>query len=411
MRKSKLYAALLSVVIAFGLWYYVITTVSPDSESTIYNIPVVMDGESVLNQQRGLMITSKSTNTVSLKLSGTRADLNKVNAGNITVKVDLSKIYEPGEQELYYTPTYPGDVASNAFVVEYRSPVYVTVEKRTDKYVPVEIKWTGTRSEDYLYDTENAVLDNPTINVIGPASVADPIERAIIEVDLTDRVESLSESFRYTLVDADGNPVDAEQITTNVAEVRLDMSIQRVKEVKLLAEVIYGGGATEQNTTVEVTPGTIRVSGSDAVLEELGDSITLCTINLGEIDKVSDLSPYPISLREGVTNLSGVNEATVNISFTGLSTREFVIEDIQSVNVPEGMKAEIINVKLTVKVRGPAGEIARLTAKDISVTVDFANAEVGTSTYKATIAFTDDFQNVGAVGLHTVSATIQNKGG
>ena len=94
-----------------------------------------------------------------------------------------------------------------------------------------------------------------------------------------------------------------------------------------------------------------------------------------------------------------------------MSTREFVIEDIQSVNVPEGMKAEIINVKLTVKVRGPAGEIARLTAKDISVTVDFANAEVGTSSYKATIAFTDDFQNVGAVGLHTVSATIQNKGG
>lgn len=403
--KNKLYSVLLSAIIAFGLWYYVITTVSPGSEATIYNIPVVMEGESVLTDN-GLMITSKSTSTVSLRLSGTRTDLNKVNNGNITVKVDLSTIYEPGEQiELFYTPTYPGDVASNAFVEEYKSPVYVTVEKRVDKNVPVEIQWTGTRSEGYLYDTEMVVLDNPTINVIGPASAADPIDHAVIEVDLTDRVESMSESFRYTLVDAEGNPVDAEQITTNVAEVRLDMSIQRVKEIQLLANVIYGGGASEQTATVTVEPSSIRVSGSDAVLEELGDTITLCTINLAEMDSAREL-PYPISLREGVTNLSGVTEATVSITFNGLTTREFVVENIQSQNVPEGMEVEIINAKLVVKVRGPSADMARLTAEDIAVTVDFTNAEIGTSTYRASIAFTEEFLNVGALGPHTVSATV-----
>lgn len=407
MKKNKLYSLLLSVIIAFGLWYYVITTVSPDSEAPIYNIPVVMDGESVLNE-RGLMITSKSTSTVSLRLSGTRADLNKVNSGNITVKVDLSTIYEPGEQiELFYTPTYPGDVPSNAFVEEYKSPVYVTVEKRTDKNVPVEIHWTGTRSEGYLYDTESAILDNPTINVIGPASVADQIDHAVIEVDLTDREESFSENFRYTLVDAEDNPVDAEQITTNTAEVRLDMSIQRIKEVQLLAEVIYGGGATAKTATVTVEPSSIRLSGSDAVLAEQGDSITLCTVNLADIDTSTRLI-YTISLREGITNQSGVTEAKVIIEFNGLTTREFIVEDIQSLNVPEGMEAEIINERMTVKVRGPSADMAQLTAEDISVTVDFADAAVGTATYKAVITFADAFRNVGALGPHTVSATVQS---
>ena len=52
------------------------------------------------------------------------------------------------------------------------------------------------------------MLDYPTVTVVGPASVADQIEKAVIEVDLTERRESISESFRYTLCDAEGNPVD-----------------------------------------------------------------------------------------------------------------------------------------------------------------------------------------------------------
>ncbi len=119
----------------------------------------------------------------------------------------------------------------------------------------------GTRSEDYLYDTENVQLDYSTVNVIGPASVADKIRQAVIEVDLTDQVESISESYRYTLCDEEGNPVDAAEITTDVEEIHLDMKIQRIKELKLVAQVTYGGGATEENTTITVNPASIRVTG------------------------------------------------------------------------------------------------------------------------------------------------------
>lgn len=412
MRKSKLYSLLLSVIVAFGLRAYVVTNVSTEDDITFNNIQVDMVGESVLNEQN-LMITGVSSQTVSLHLSGSRSDLNKVNSDNITIKIDLAQIKGPGENiELNYNISFPGDVPSNAFIVESRSPasIFVDVDYRRTKDIPVQVKWTGTRSEDYIYDTENAVLDYPMITVVGPAAVADLIDHAEIEVDLTERLESLSESYRYTLCDAEGNPVDAEQITTSVEEVRLDLKIQRIKEVQLLAEVVYGGGATEQTATVTVEPSTIRLSGSDAVLAELGDTITLCTVNLSEIDKATDQT-YTISLPEGVTNQTGVTEATVSIRFNGLTTREFTIEDIQSLNVPEGMTADIINAMLTVKVRGPSAEIALLEAEDISVTVDFANAEAGTATYKATIVINESFPNVGAVGPHSVSATVQSAEG
>ena len=89
--KSKFLSFLLSLAIAFVLWFYVITVVSPGSEEWINDIPVVFEGETVLTEDRGMMITSDSGDVlVDLRLSGNRTDLAKVNRGNITLKVDLS---------------------------------------------------------------------------------------------------------------------------------------------------------------------------------------------------------------------------------------------------------------------------------------------------------------------------------
>ena len=405
--KNRFASVFLSLAIAFGLWLYVITYVSPNSEETYYNIPVVLEGESVLNE-RGLMCTSTSSSTVSLQLAGARSDLIKVNQGNITVKANLSAITEPGQKiDLRYTVSYPGDVSQNAFEVLSQSDFYVDVEYRRVKDVPVTVQYVGSRSEDYLYDTENVTLDYSAVNIIGPASVADQIQQAVIEVDLTDQVESISESYRYTLCDADGNPVDAAEITTDVEEIHLDMRIQRIKELPLIAEVSYGGGATEENTTVTVSPASIRVTGSDAALAELGDSFTIAEIDLRTVERSQNML-YTISLPEGITNQTGVSEVTVSIQFSGLSTREYTVANFQAINVPEGMAAEIINANLTVKVRGPVGLISSLTGDDITVVVDFANAVVGTATYKASITFGEEFSSVGAVmGPYSVSATVK----
>lgn len=413
MKKSKLYSVVLSVVIAFCLWLFVINNVSQEDNMTFYNIPVVMEGESALNE-RNLMITAVSSNTVSLNLSGTRNNLNKLNSSNITVRVKLSEIYEPGERiGLSYDISYPGDVPEGAFVVENKSPssIYVNVDYRRNKEIPVQVKYTGTRSENYIYDTENGILDNTAVTVVGPAEVADQIEYAVVEVDLTDRVESVSEDFRYTLCNAEGEPVDAEQITTNVEMVHLDMKIQRIKVVTLTADIRHGGGTNDQNTTVTFEPSSIRVSGSDAVLAEIGDTYSVGTINLAELERSKNELVYPINLPEEVTNQTGVTEVTVTVQFTGLKTKEFTIDNIQSINVPEGMEAEIINANLTVKVRGPAEQIDGLTEDDITAVVDFSNAEVGTETYKAVINFSGEFPDVGAMKASSVSATVQVSGG
>ena len=407
MMKSKFTSIVLSVVIAFGLWLYVVTNVSQEAEYTIYNIPIVMEGETLLNE-KNLMITDISADNVDLTLSGSRSDLAKVNSSNMILKANLGDISEPQEKKaLNYTPVYPSNVPSNALTIENRNPAYifVTVEARRTKPVPVEIQWEGSTPEGYMSDRENRVLDYTDVTVVGPASVADLIEKAVITVDLSEQKESISQDYRYTLCDAEGNPVDAKLITTNVETVHLDVKIQKVKEVDLVVDLTYGGGATEQNTTVTVVPHSIRLSGGEGVLTELGDSITLGKIDLGSIEKSQTIT-LPITLPEGVTNLSNITEAQVSIQFTGLATKEIVVENIVAENIPEGLEADIIEEKLTVILRGPVIDLAKINSENLFVRADLTGAVEGTSTFKAIISIPEEFPLVGALKTYSVTANI-----
>ena len=310
----------------------------------------------------------------------------------------------------YSTPSFPGDVASNAFVIESKEPdsINVTVVRRVSKTVPVEVVWTGTPAEGFMIDKENRTLDYSEVTVTGPESVVDTIAKATITADLEGRRESLSESYHYTLCDENGDPVDAKLITTDVEEVRLDVTIRRVKDLRLTYALTEGGGATAQNTTITLSNDTIRVSGSEAALDLLGDTLSIGSINLAEINRNSILN-FPISLPEGVNNLTGITEVTAEIQFNGLSIRDLTVEDLEPVNVPEGLKVELITEKLTVTLRGPFAQVANITPEDIHVTVDFTGAEPGTSTFKATVVYGDGFEQVGTLKTESVSAKIDKK--
>ena len=407
MRKSKLVSFLLSFAIAFGLWLYVVTNVSVESETTFHDIPVQFEGETAL-EERDLMITSGTHTTIDLRLQGARVNLTKLSSQNITIKVDLSRIYDPGTHEVEYDIIYPGDVPSNAFIEQSKKPdtITLTVEQWDSKEVPVHVIYDGFVPEDYLDDRDNAMLDHTSIGISGPASVVELIDRAEIYVDMQDRTESISQTFQYTLCDVDGNPVDAALITAETAQVRLDLTIQRFKELPVTYTLAEGGGATDSYVNITLDTPTIRVSGSSSRLEELTE-INLGTIHLAQIAEDTVLT-YPVKLPEGVINLTGVDEVNVTVEFSGLKTREFIVDNIRVVGVPAGMTYELVTKQLTVTVRGPRGMISQMTADDLQVTADISGKTPGTLIVNAVVSTTDPAYNgVGALGTISVSVKLQ----
>lgn len=411
--KSKVLTALLAIGVALVLWFYVVTVVSPNSDNRYSNIPVTLQGLVVL-QERGLMITTDELPTAELHLEGNRTDLNKLNSNNISIGVDVSGIGAPGIYELKLgNPSFPSDVPNTAITVLNKSPgtIRIQVENRITKPVPVDIVYNDTNfdSENYMADKENRILSDEAITVSGPESVVSKIALARIEVDLSGRVESIIDgNYPYTLCDEKGEPVDVEKVTTDAEDISLTLKIVRVKEVPLVfKEIIYSGGATEENTTVTIDPQTqvILVSGSDALLAGL-EKIELDTIDLSLIPEDTELT-LPIVMPEGITNETGIQEVKVAVKFSKLVTKTLVINDIKTVNVPEGLKVTPAAKRLEILVRGPQALVDKLTAEQVTVQLDCANVQQGNVSLKA--AITVNVQGVGAVGVYNVTATVDEK--
>jgi len=199
--------------------------------------------------------------------------------------------------------------------------------------------------------------------------------------------------------------VDAKLITTNAEAVNLTLKVHRVKEIDLKLEIIGGGGATEENTTIKAEPAKIQISGSDKQLADLNE-LVLGTINLGELSHDTELT-FPITLPDGVENQTGLVEAKVTVKFPDLATKTVQVTNISAVNVPAGMRVELFHKALEVTVRGPKALVEKISGKDLKVSVDFTGAQTGTSTVKAEIILPDAYKEVGPVGSYSVSAKVE----
>ncbi len=401
--KNKILAALLSVAVAFGLWLYVITVVDPESEKTYYDIPVVLQNKEIL-AERGLMVVS-DTPTVTLVLKGNRTTLNDLNEANINVITNVANIENPGTHRLTYDIAYPGNVSGNEISVQSSSTDSITlqVENKISKIIPVVID-DGNTSVPQGFIASAPQLDKTNIEISGPEPVMNEITQAVIRVDLSNQTKSLIGEYQYSLCDAAGQPVDAEKVSTNTQKINLMIKIERLKDIALNLNVIYGGGATESNTIVNVSQTTIQVSGSDTLLEKM-DSLELGTVNLAEIAEDTVLT-FPVTLPEGVTNQTGVEQVTVEIKFNKLVKKEFKVSSITPVNVPAGMNVQLVTKSLRVTMRGPEKLIKQLKESDIAVTVDFTDAQAGAVTINGTVTVDSAFVGVGAVGVYPITATV-----
>lgn len=402
--KSKFLTILMSAAIAFGMWLFVITVEQPESEKTYYDIPVVLQNEDIL-AERGLMIVSERP-TVTLHLSSTRTNLNQLNESNINVIANVNSIVTAGTHELPYSVSYPGNVPSGSVARQSSRPDMVTlkVENKITKQVPVVPVYSGSVAEGLVADKGNVVLDNAFIEVSGPESVLEQITKAMIFVDLEGKTQTIVEECTYTLCNEADEPVDSQWVTTNVEVVNLTLTIRQVKEVKLTVNVVAGGGATEATSNIKIEPATIRISGSEALLEGL-DEVNLGTIHLGEIAEDKTMS-MTITLPEGITNETGITEAVVDVKFPNLKTTTLSLARIEMINIPEGMEAELVTKILEVKFRGPASLIDSLVAESVTVVVDLEGAELGTDKYVAQMNVGNAVGGVGALGTYTVMVTL-----
>lgn len=406
--KRKILTAALSFLIAFGMWLYVITVVSPGYETTIRNVEVTCEGDDAL-ATRKLMRDGKIDTTINLRLEGKRSDLVKLNRENVKVVVDVSNIFDANTHKLTYTVIYPGDVSQSEITVLSREPaeVYVKVVDRESAPVPVKEPILhgnpGPNNDgDYVERMDLAEYDT-SIEVSGPKVLVDKIDHAKFSVDIQGKTQVVSGEYEYTLYDAEGNVLSKDGLTLP-AKISATIPIHKVAEVPIKARVTEGGGATEENVRVFYydengqEKNTIWVSGEDNMIRHLEaiwleDTVDLSRLTSGYTQTV------PLKMPEGIYLVSDVQEVTVSVDFAGLVTKVFENVPITIENKPDGTTAALLSgSRVTVTLRGTPEQIGRIQESNLQVTVDLTNALVGKVSRTLSFAISGNFDKLGVVG-------------
>lgn len=405
MKKNKIISILLSLVIAVCLWIYVVSTVTPDDNQWIYNIPVTFVNEDGLFSDRNLTLAGGRDTTVSLRFNGSRQDLLKLNNTNVIITVDLSQVTGPGTWNLSYDFELPETVTSSGISVVGRSKtsVEVKVDKLSAKEIVVEAVFEGDVASGYV--SEPIKLEYETIEIRGPKELVDSVDYAQVVLKRTNLSKSVSEVLDYTLMDAEDEPVESDEIKCSVDQIGVEMPVLMVKDVALTVTLIAGGGATEDHAVCTVEPSTISVKGDPTELEAL-NSINVGTIDLASVQKTESKN-FDIVIPNGMTNLTGETAAKVTVELKNLKTRTFQVTNIECTNKPAEYSVTLGTSFLQVQIRGLAEEVNEMAASNIRAVADLSAISSATGSYLVPVEiYVDGFADVGAMGTYSVLVTI-----
>ncbi len=392
---------LLSVLLAVVLWFFICEYFDPDTTTWASDINISVNYEGSVPQKENLGIMTVVDQKVDVCVSGSRDTIALMNRQKITATLDLSNVTQSGEYDL---PVLIDLGNQNLTKVE-QSIDTVKVRFDTNKVsnVKVNVKVEGKVPEGLI--REDPIMLNNYIVVTGPTSIVDTIVSAEVEIKQDSFVQTGNFKCDYVFVDKNGAIVEKTFLLIDDNMKTLDITVPVVKEkvVPLTVEIINSSGGSDSSfCTAVVLPKEIKISGSAETLDSY-NAISLGTIDVAEKNDDFETS-MAVVLPNGVKNVDGIEDAKVSIQFNDVQTRTFEVGNINLQNVPKGIKAKVSEKKLSIKVRGIAEDIGKLNAKDISLVVDYAQADAakGTKRMNAVVVFPKDLK-VGAVGKYQLT--------
>lgn len=410
MKDSKLITFIIALVAAVCLWIFVVTVVNPDGDTTISDIPVVFSGEEVLQEDQNLIIADGRETTVSVHFSGKNTALKKLlqARSEILAVVDVTRVRSAKEYSLSYDITLPSSVSESEITISDRNPTRVgfTVERFITRQIPVRGDFSGLEvAEGYMLDSTS--FDFDTVTVKGPESRVSAIETALVKVTRAALDRSFVENVPYTLVDAEGNAVSMDGLTTDVDTLELSASVVMYKEVPLDVTFISGGGATESDVTYEITPKSVTLSGDATILDSV-NKIVLGNIDLAMTPNSKDYL-LDILLPDDVKNVSGEEDAVVSVRIKNRETAVVRATNITFINTDERLDYSSMTQLIQVTVRAGASEIGKISTNNLRVVADMADyTQTGKVNVPVTI-YVDGYADAGVVGEYSVVVSIENK--
>ena len=386
-RARSIIVKILCVLGALFTWLYVMSNDSPNYDRTFNSVPVSIVGASDLENNTGMTIMSGQGHVVDVTVTGIKSDVVNLGVEDIVAYVDVSSLKKADKYGLNVKVDLPKGSATVTSV----SPnnVTVSVDKTSSVSVRVVPKLTTYNlSMDYVLGT--LVPENETITVSGPITVLDTIDRAEVSVgDLGQLTGTVTASGLISLCDSAGNKISNQFIKLSQESMKVTVPVYEYKDIPVSVSYKYGY-YNEKNSTVTISPETIRIKGDVETLKSIDNYII-------EVDekKITDdrTITEAVSLPAGIENVNMIESVEVKIIHKNTKTRRVVLSNFK-INNPNGIDCELVNETLTVEFRGPAEQLALLNDETVILVADAENILKTPGTVTVPVIVRIDFESI-----------------
>lgn len=376
MKKHDILLRLLSLVLAFVLWAFVMNEDNPERKPWFDEIPVTVSGESKLLEEHGLSIIEMSADTVSVRLRGPNNEVtDKSLKQRITAAIDVSKLDKAGEYDL---PVVPAVNRSGIDTLGTNpATIRVRVDKVTTRTVPVRVEVVGTPADACRAGTPVPITTEVTIE--GPEADLMEVAYAYTTINADGKEATFTADCQLTLYNDAGAPITGTQVSSQTQTVKVRLPIYPIETIPLTVTLKDGGTVKADKATVRIEPESIKVIGDQKTIAEMKE------LNLGEIDLGSVKTDAPIEMEIQLPDKVRLDEgqpstAKVTVSVDGVSTRKVQVTRFVPTDTAADQTAFAVSVStqhVEIELRGSENALAEVDANSFSIGLTFDSASLG----------------------------------
>ena len=256
IRKENLLARVVCLLVACGLWVYVMTDQNPIVER---NVEVRLQQMNLPNN----MMVFNAPNKVMVKVRGTRTKVSDNLENRIIASLNLKSVTE-GQQTLPVKVSF----ASGDVVQVIPSEVSVYVDTVSEKKVPVITRIVGAVSNDLTLGQSKITPAEVTLR--GATHRIDKVNKVVAPIDVTDHSGDFQAESELVAVSDDGYDIPNMKIIPERVMVHATMVSQMLSvdvPVKLVVSGDLPKGVTVTKT--EILPDKVRITAPPSLLKEL----------------------------------------------------------------------------------------------------------------------------------------------
>ncbi len=351
-----------ALLIAFFIWLYAGAQEDVTKTEKFSDIPV-----QILTSDKYLPLNDFDY-TVDVTVSGRSRELDKLSTDSFRATIDATNISRAGEYTFDINVTYPGsaelvDQSLRTIVVDFDRTVTATVD--------VKIQLTNYNISE-PYEIGTPISDITQVAVTGPGEIVKQVDSALITIYAGNLTATTTYGGRLVAADASGKQIVSNALSFSKNDVTVTVPVLMSKVVPLKVSYKYGY-LNSSNAELSVEPSSVILKGEASLLKTMNEIV------LDSIDEKMLLTPSvtrEIRLPDGVTNVSEINMATVNVKHVGTSTFRYSISDIIYVN-PNSIEYSPLTESISVTLRGPSETVGALNPENIIVTADLSSLKVG----------------------------------